>query len=89
MIECIRGTNRTEAYHKNLIVTFRSWHTGIEMSDALLSERRHRHNHRMSQLRRHGYPTLGHYDTWLIDQLQAVVLENRGIILYPKLEQCQ
>eukprot|EP00956_Cyclotella_meneghiniana_P003609 scaffold4428_cov57-Cyclotella_meneghiniana.AAC.1 len=83
MIECIRGTNRTEAYHKNLIVTFRSWHTGIEMSDALLSERRHRHNHRMSQLRRHGYPTLGHYDTWLIDQLQTVVLENRGIILYP------
>ena len=22
MIECIRGTNRTEAYHKNLIITF-------------------------------------------------------------------
>eukprot|EP00956_Cyclotella_meneghiniana_P022745 scaffold43394_cov22-Cyclotella_meneghiniana.AAC.1 len=30
MIECIRGTNRTEAYHKNLIIAFRSWHTGIE-----------------------------------------------------------
>ena len=83
MIESTRGTNRTEAYHKNLIVTFRSWHTGIEMSDALLSERRHRHNHRMSQLRRHGYPTLGHYDAWLIDQLQIIVLENRGVILYP------
>lgn len=83
MIECIRGTNRTEAYHKNLIITFRSWHTGIEMSDALLSERRHRHNHRMSQLRRHGFPTLGHYDTWYIDQLQIMVLENRGRVLYP------
>eukprot|EP00956_Cyclotella_meneghiniana_P034536 scaffold105890_cov72-Cyclotella_meneghiniana.AAC.1 len=83
MIECIRGTNRTEAYHKNLIITFRSWHTGIEMSDALLSERRHRHNHRMSELRRDGFPTLGHYDTWYIDQLQIIVLENRGRVLYP------
>ena len=43
--------------NKNLIVTFHSRHTGIVMSDALLSER-HRHNHCMSQLRRHGYPTL-------------------------------
>ena len=82
MIECIRGTNRTEAYHKNLIIAFRSLHTGIEMSDALLSERRHRHNHRVSQLRRYGFPTLGHYDTWLIDQLQVLVLMNRERVLY-------
>jgi hypothetical protein len=83
MIECIRGTNRTEAYHKNLIVTFRHWHTGIEMSDCLLSERRHRHNHRCSERRRFGFPTLGHFDTWLVDQLQILVLANRGRVLYP------
>jgi hypothetical protein len=83
MVECIRGTNRTEAFHKNLIVTFRSWHTGIEMSDCLLAERRHRHNHRCSERRRFGFPNLGHYDTWLIDQLQILVLSNRRRILFP------
>ena len=83
MIECIRGTNRTEAYHKNLIVTFRSWHTGVEMSDCLLAERRHRHNHNCSERRRFGFPKLGHYDTWLVDQLQVLVLDNRNRVLYP------
>jgi hypothetical protein len=83
MIECMRGTNRTEAYHKNLIVAFRHWHTGIEMSDCLLSERRHRHNHRCSERRRFGFITIGHCDTWLIDQLQVLILRNRGRVLYP------
>ena len=83
MIECICGTNRTEAYHKNLAVTFGSWHTGVEMSDCLLSERRHRHNHRASERRRSGFPKIGHYDTWLIDQLQILVLKNHGHVLYP------
>jgi hypothetical protein len=83
MIECCRGTNRTEAYHKNLVIAFRNWNTGIEMSDCLLSERRHRHNHRCSERRRFGFPILGHYDTWLIDALQVIILNNRGRVLYP------
>jgi hypothetical protein len=44
MIECKRGTNRTEGYHKNIITSFGTWHVGMEMSDCLLRERRHRHN---------------------------------------------
>ena len=83
IIECIRGTNRTECFHKNLAVTFGSWHTGVEMSDCLLSERRHRHKQRCAEQRRFGYPKLGHYDTWLIDQLQILVLRNHGRVLYP------
>ena len=82
LIECLRGTNRTEAYHKGLVVTFGNWHTGVEMSDCLLAERRHRHNHRCSERRRYGFPTIGHYDTWLIDQLQILVMKNHGSVLY-------
>jgi len=83
MIECMRGTNRTEAYHKNLVMTFGGWHTGVEMSTCLLAERRHRHNHRCSELRRFGFPKIGHYDTWLINQLQNLVMKNRDARLFP------
>jgi len=83
VIECFRGTNRTEAFHKNLTVTFGRWHVGIQMSDALLGERRHRHNLKCSQKRRLGYPILGHADTWAVDQLQNLVRENHGIQIYP------
>ena len=83
VIECFRGTNRTESYHKNLSVTFGSWSVGVEMSDCLLAERRHRHNHKCSERRRLGFPVLGHYDTWLVDQLQNLVKENHGIQMFP------
>ena len=33
MIDCCRGTNRTEAFHKQLVTTFGTWHTGVERSD--------------------------------------------------------
>ena len=59
VIECFRGTNRTESYHKNLAITFGSWHVGVEMSDCLLAERRHRHNQKCSERRRLGFRSLG------------------------------
>ncbi len=83
LIECLRGTNRTEAYHKNLAVTFGSWHVGVEMSDCLLAERRHRHNHKCSERRRFGFPVLGHYNTWVVDQLQNLVRENHHTQMFP------
>ena len=83
VIECFRGTNRTESYHKNLAVTFGSWHVGIELSDCLLAERRHRHNQKCSEKRRLGFPKLGHFNTWVLDQLQNLVKENHCIQLYP------
>ena len=83
MIECMRGTNRTEAYHKNLVMTFGGWHMGVEMSGCLLAERRHRHNHWCAELRRFGFPKIGHYDMWLIDQLQNLVMRNRDTRLFP------
>lgn len=84
MIECLRGTNRTEAYHKNITTTFGTWSTGIEMSDYLLAERRHRHNHRVSERRRFGFPKIGHFDTWLIDLYQRLARRNHDIDVYPE-----
>ena len=82
LIECNRGTNRTENFHKQILTTFGTWHTGIEMSDCLTAERRHRFNHRVSERRRLGFPQLGHFDTWLVDSLQILVMRNHGALLY-------
>jgi hypothetical protein len=84
VIECCRGTNRVESYHKHLTVTFGRWNVGIRMSACLLAERRHRHNQKCSERRRLDYPIIGHYNTWEIDQLQNLVKENHGIQLYPQ-----
>ena len=82
MIECSRGTNRTEAYHKGLSVTLDNWHTGVEMTFYVLAEKRHRHNHSCSERRRPGFPRLGMYDTWIIDQIQNLVLRNHDTVVY-------
>ena len=82
MIECARGTNRVESYHKDLVTTFGSWPTGAEFSVKLLSEHRHRHNHKCSEKRRYLFPKFGHFDTWLVDELQGLVLKNHGVYLY-------
>ena len=42
LLHCNRGTNDVECVHKQIIATFGSWCTGIEMSDALVAEFRHR-----------------------------------------------
>ena len=83
MIECLRGTNRTEAHHKGLASTVGGWTVGVEQADNLLKERRHRNNHRCSERRRYGFPKIGHYETWWIDTLQTLVLQNHGRVLYP------
>ena len=39
MYDCLRGTNRVESVHKDLIAIIRGWNTGVEMSIALLGKR--------------------------------------------------
>mmetsp|Transcript_32795 Transcript_32795/g.55520 ORF Transcript_32795/g.55520 Transcript_32795/m.55520 type:complete len:337 (-) Transcript_32795:4-1014(-) len=53
------------------------------MAAFLLAEMRHRHNQKISELRRGGFPVLGHYSTHKIDQLQELYLHNHGCVLYP------
>lgn len=83
VLECMRGTNDVELWHKLLRDTFGTWQVGIEMSYYMLAERRHRHNQRMSELHRTGFPVIGHYDTWKVDLLQILVEDNHGVRLYP------
>ena len=71
LLDCSRGTSDTECAHKQICTAFGSWVAGVELSDVLLREWRHRYNHRIAERRRLGFPKIGHYDTWLIDKLQA------------------
>lgn len=84
LIDCKRGTNDTECVHKQIVTTFHSWHTGVEMGDMLMAERRHRYNHKVSERRRLGFPRIGHFDTWLIDSVQVLVEKNHGVLLFPE-----
>mmetsp|Transcript_84917 Transcript_84917/g.169949 ORF Transcript_84917/g.169949 Transcript_84917/m.169949 type:complete len:293 (-) Transcript_84917:493-1371(-) len=43
----------------------------------------HRYTHRLSERRRTGFSKFGHYDMWLIDELQLLVERNHGVHLYP------
>jgi hypothetical protein len=56
---------------------------GRGMADCLVGERRNRFTHRLSERRQTGFPKFGHYDTWLIDELQLLVERNHGVHLYP------
>ena len=78
-----RGTNDAECVHKQIITTYGSWSTGPEVFDCMLSVFRHRYNHNVAARRRPGFPTLGHYDTHLIDELQLLVEQNHNKLLYP------
>ncbi len=83
LVECFRGTNRVEAYHRKLHPIIKSKNCGVRMSAALLAEMRHRHNQSISEQRRAGFPKLGHYSTHKVDQLQELYLQNHGCVLYP------
>lgn len=83
LLDCSRGTSDTECAHKQIITAYGSWVAGVELSDVLLREWRHRYNHRIAERRRLGFPKIGHYDTWLIDELQLLVEANHGVDIYP------
>jgi hypothetical protein len=83
LLDWYRGTNDVEAIHKQLLALYGTWCTGVEMPDALLSDRRHRYNQK-SNYKRLGFPKInGHYDTWKIDALQSLVEKKHGVLLYP------
>ncbi|KAG7339800.1 hypothetical protein IV203_025481 [Nitzschia inconspicua] len=77
LLRCCQGTNLVECVHRQYNTTFRH-KAGIEMGDAQISERRHRHNLDMAQQVYRDFPKVGHYDTWKIDVLQKLVGQNTG-----------
>jgi len=83
LIESLRGTNRAEAWHRVLYGLMRNFkNVGAQLSDCILTEARHRYNHRNAERKRLGFPKIGHYDTWLIDKLQILHEQNHGVRLY-------
>ncbi|KAG7356949.1 hypothetical protein IV203_001637 [Nitzschia inconspicua] len=82
LLRCCQGTNLVECVDRQYNTTFRH-KAGIEMGDAQISERRHRHNLDMAQQVYRDFPKVGHYDTWKIDVLQKLVGQNTGKLLYP------
>ena len=83
LLDCSRGTNSVEGFHKSLHLTFAGWSCGVEMADYLLAERRHRHNLKVSEAKRLAFPCTNHFDSWLTDWLQDLVFKNHGVTLYP------
>jgi hypothetical protein len=63
------GTNREEAIHKRYTKIFPSWNIGVEMATYVLNEHRHRYTHNVSERRRPGFPSIGHYDTTTLGEL--------------------
>ena len=82
LYSCNRGTNDVENVHKQLRTCFGRWTCGIETADCLLMWFRHRFNHRASERNRADFLRIGHYDTWIIDELQILVMKNHGVRLY-------
>lgn len=82
LLRCSRGTNLVENVHKSYSSTFRAA-CGFELGDCMLAERRHRRNIRMAERRIASYPHLGHYNTWLVDELQLLVERIHGKVMYP------
>ena len=81
LIRSSRGTNMVENVHRQYNTTFRH-RSGIEIGDALLAERRHRHNIDVARRNYVDYPDVGHYDTWVVDCLQELLEYNTGKVLY-------
>mmetsp|Transcript_5457 Transcript_5457/g.16252 ORF Transcript_5457/g.16252 Transcript_5457/m.16252 type:complete len:505 (-) Transcript_5457:157-1671(-) len=84
LIDCSRGTNRTEGVHKHLAVAVDDWSTGVRFGDTVMLEHRQRHNTHVSERRRRGFPRLGMFDTWLIDKLQVLIAHNHNVVWHPE-----
>jgi len=80
---CTRGTNAVENVHKQLVTIFKNWSCGVELTDCLLMNFRHRFNQRASERHRTNFPQIGHYDTWLVDEIQRLNIKNHSVIVYP------
>lgn len=80
---CIRGTSDVEgAVHQKItsiyliliIELIQPWNAGPRYFDAILAIYRHRYNIRASQRHRPNFPTLGHYNHFIIDMIQVSFL---------------
>jgi hypothetical protein len=70
---CIRGTNDVEgSVHSKLVKKLTMWNAGPRLGNCVLAILRDRHNIRASEKYRDGFPKVGHYAHWLLDDLRAL-----------------
>ena len=75
-----RGTSIVESFHQKVDMNFQPWCAGPEFADAALAILRHRHNVR--ERHRPNFLKLGHYDHFLVDEIQATSLRLTGNPIY-------
>ena len=68
---CVRGTNSVEgSIHQKLLDKCATYNASPQFGDALMAAFRHRHNEKSSRRNRRNYPNVGHFDTWIVDDIQ-------------------
>ncbi|KAJ3002277.1 UNVERIFIED_CONTAM: hypothetical protein HDU68_006356, partial [Siphonaria sp. JEL0065] len=72
---CIRGTSLLESFHQKLDLIFDSWNASPELVDTSLCIIRHWTNILASERNHPNFLKLGHFDHFLIDQMQALAKE--------------
>jgi hypothetical protein len=72
LYRCGRGTNGTENVHQKIMMIFGSFHASPPFADALLAEHRHLSNCRAAIRNRTGVRDFGHYDLYIIEDIQAI-----------------
>jgi hypothetical protein len=81
---CVRGTNSVEGgVHQKLSLKLRMWNAGPEVTQASTGVYRQRHNIRASQRNRAKFPNIGHYDHYLLDDIQAAAAQIGRRYIFP------
>jgi hypothetical protein len=76
----IRGTSDVESFHQKLEMNFAPWNAGPEYADNNLTVNRHRFNIRASERNRKGFPQVGHYNHYLLDESYSYMKEIFQIV---------
>jgi hypothetical protein len=66
---CLRGTNAVELWHQYLEMRFSSWAAGPDFAQAAMDLLLNRRNCRASVRNRPNFPDFGHYEHYLIDEI--------------------
>lgn len=78
LYRCARGTNSTENVHVHIMTAFGATATGATLADCLMADFRHGHNIRAAVRNRVGVKDHGHYDLWLIEDIQRLTEDLYG-----------
>lgn len=78
LYRCLRGTNTVELWHQFIEMRFGSWNAGPEFATAVMLMLADRRNKRASARNRKNFPNVGHYEHYLIDELQSLHKELFG-----------